>query len=94
MDLSNQIYACIEKIYAKRINLGTYSTEQQQNMSKQLARYEKVRQELLQHQKEQSSLQAMLTDKKLQTSSTAMHYTLWFILAISGAVIAIRQLSR
>ena len=94
MDLSNKIYACIEKVYAKRINLGTYSTEQQQNMSKQLAQYENVRKELLQHQRDQSSLQAMLTDKKLQTSSTAMHYTLWLILAISGAVIAIRQLSR
>jgi hypothetical protein len=94
MDLSNKIYSCIEKVYAKRVKLGTYSTKQRQNMNQQLAQYEKVRKELLKHQTEQTSLQAMLTDKELQTSSTSMHYMVWFILAISGAVIALRQLSR
>jgi len=94
MTLSNKIYACIEKIYASRVKLGTYSAAQRQNMSNQLEQYEKIRKKLLQEQKEQSSLQAMLTDKELQTSSTSMHYMVWLILAISGGVIALTQLSR
>ena len=77
-----------------RASIGKYSSQQRGDFQKQLTQYDKIRSELQQKQYKQLSLNAMLNDKRLQTSSTSMHYSVWLLLAISGIVVAMTQLSR